>query len=142
MKKLWIFVLGAAASSTLLTGAVVATIFWAIVSVIINGGHPWPYDKFWMLGGIPAGFDIPSRTSGKNHEFADPDMFHGIEIRASLIHRKIIIHFLSSCERWSQIPQDAIDDRLTDHIKFFFLITTIQKSVYGAICRQCYSFSS
>ena len=58
MKKLWIFVLGAAASSTLLTGAVVATIFWAIVSVIINGGHPWPYDKFWMFGGIPAGFFI------------------------------------------------------------------------------------
>ena len=23
-----------------------------------NGGHPWPYDKFWMLGGIPAGFFI------------------------------------------------------------------------------------
>ena len=58
MKKLWAFVWGAAASSTLLTGAVVATIFWAIVSVIVNGGHPWPYDKFWMFGGIPAGFFI------------------------------------------------------------------------------------
>ena len=58
MKKLWIFVLGAAASSTLLTGAVVATIFWAIVSVIINGGHPWPYDRVWMFGVIPAGFFV------------------------------------------------------------------------------------
>ncbi|MBE6369969.1 MAG: hypothetical protein E7056_07415 [Lentisphaerae bacterium] len=58
MKKLWIFVLGAAASSTLLTGAVVATVFWAIVSVIVNGGHPWPYDKSWLLGRIPAGFFI------------------------------------------------------------------------------------
>ena len=58
MKKLWIFVLGAAAISTLLTGAVVATVFWAIISVIVNGGHPWPYDKFGMLGGIPAGFFI------------------------------------------------------------------------------------
>ena len=58
MKKLWTFALGAAASSTLLTGAVVATVFWAIISVIISGGHPWPYDKFWMLGGIPAGFFI------------------------------------------------------------------------------------
>ncbi len=45
MKKLWAFVLGAAASSALLTGAVVATVFWAIISVIINGGHPWPYDN-------------------------------------------------------------------------------------------------
>ena len=58
MKHIFTFALGALASSTLLTGAVVATIFWAIVSVIINGGHPWPYDKFWMLGGIPAGFFI------------------------------------------------------------------------------------
>ena len=58
MKKLWIFVLGTAAISTLLTGAVVATVFWAIISVIVNGGHPWPYDEFWMLGGIPAGFFI------------------------------------------------------------------------------------
>ena len=58
MKKLWIFVLGAAAISTLLTGAVVATVFWAIISVIVNGGHPWPYDKFWISGGIPAGFFI------------------------------------------------------------------------------------
>ena len=58
MKKLWAFVLGTLTSSTLLTGAVVATIFWAIISVIISGGHPWPYDKFWMFGGIPAGFFI------------------------------------------------------------------------------------
>ena len=58
MKKLWIFVLGTAAISTLLTGAAVATVFWAIISVIVNGGHPWPYDKFWMFGGIPAGFFI------------------------------------------------------------------------------------
>ena len=58
MKKLWIFVLGVAASSILLTGAVAATVLWAIISVIINGGHPWPYDKFWLLGGIPAGFFI------------------------------------------------------------------------------------
>ena len=58
MKHIFTFALGALASSTLLTGAVVATIFWAIVSVIVNGGHPWPYDKFWLLGGIPAGFFI------------------------------------------------------------------------------------
>ena len=64
MKKLWIFVLGAAASSTLLTGAVVATVFWAIISVIVNGGHPWPYDKFWMLGGIPVGFFILFAATG------------------------------------------------------------------------------
>ena len=64
MKKLWIFVLGAAASSTLLTGAVVATVFWAIISVIVNGGHPWPYDEFWLLGGIPAGFFILFAATG------------------------------------------------------------------------------
>ena len=64
MKKLWAFVLGTLTSSTLLTGAVVATVFWAIISVIINGGHPWPYDKFWMFGGIPAGFFILFAATG------------------------------------------------------------------------------
>ena len=64
MKKLRAFVLGALTSSTLLTGAVVATVFWAIISVIINGGHPWPYDKFWLLGGIPAGFFILFAATG------------------------------------------------------------------------------
>ena len=64
MKKLWAFVLGTLTSSTLLTGAVVATVFWAIISVIINGGHPWPYDKFWLLGGIPAGFFILFAATG------------------------------------------------------------------------------
>ena len=64
MKKLWIFVLGTAASSTLLTGAVVATVFWAIISVIVNGGHPWPYDEFWLLGGIPSGFFILFAATG------------------------------------------------------------------------------
>ena len=58
MKHIFTFALGALASSTLLTGAAVATIFWAIISVIISGGHPCPYDKFWMSGGIPAGFFI------------------------------------------------------------------------------------
>ena len=58
MKKLWAFVLGAAASSTLLTGAAVATTLWAVISVIVNGGHPWPYDRVWMFGVIPAGFFV------------------------------------------------------------------------------------
>jgi hypothetical protein len=48
----------------LLTGAVVATVFWAIISVIVNGGHPWPYDKFWLLCGIPAGFFILFAATG------------------------------------------------------------------------------
>ena len=64
MKKLWIFVLGAAASSTLLTGAVVATVFWAIISVIVNGGHPWPYDRVLLLGCIPSGFFILFAATG------------------------------------------------------------------------------
>ncbi|MBR2643039.1 MAG: hypothetical protein IKD46_07920 [Lentisphaeria bacterium] len=64
MKKWWTFVLGAAASASLLMGAVVATVFWAIISVIVNGGHPWPYDKFWLSGGIPAGFFILFAASG------------------------------------------------------------------------------
>ncbi len=64
MKKMLIFILGAAASSALLTGAVVATVFWAIISVIVNGGHPWPYDKSWLLGGIPVGFFILFAATG------------------------------------------------------------------------------
>ena len=58
MKHIFTFALGALASSTLLTGAAVATTLWAVISVIINGGHPWPYDRFWMFGVIPAGFFV------------------------------------------------------------------------------------
>ena len=58
MKHIFTFALGALASSTLLTGAAVATILWAVISVIVNGGHPWPYDRVWMFGVIPAGFFV------------------------------------------------------------------------------------
>ena len=64
MKKLWIFVLGVAASSILLTGAVAATVLWAIISVIINGGHPWPYDRGLLLGCIPSGFFVLFAVTG------------------------------------------------------------------------------
>lgn len=58
MKHIFTFALGALASSTLLTGAAVATTLWAVISVIVNGGHPWPYDRVWMFGVIPAGFFV------------------------------------------------------------------------------------
>ena len=58
MKYIITFATGAIASATLLTGAAVATILWAVISVIVNGGHPWPYDKFWLFGVIPAGFFV------------------------------------------------------------------------------------
>ena len=58
MKHIFTFALGALASSALLTGAAVATTLWAVISVIVNGGHPWPYDRVWMFGVIPAGFFI------------------------------------------------------------------------------------
>ena len=58
MKHIFTFALGALASSTLLTGAAVATILWAIISVIVNGGHPWPYDRFLLIGVIPSGFFV------------------------------------------------------------------------------------
>ena len=58
MKHIFTFALGALASSTLLTGAAVATTLWAVISVIVNGGHPWPYDRVLMFGVIPAGFFV------------------------------------------------------------------------------------
>ena len=58
MKHIFTFALGALASSTLLTGAAVATTLWAVISVIVNGGHPWPYDRVRMFGVIPAGFFV------------------------------------------------------------------------------------
>ena len=58
MKLFLTFALGAVTSAALLIGAVVTTTLWAVISVIINGGHPWPYDRVWMFGVIPAGFFV------------------------------------------------------------------------------------
>ena len=58
MKLFLTFALGAVTSAALLIGAVVTTTLWAVISVIINGGHPWPYDRFLLIGVIPSGFFV------------------------------------------------------------------------------------
>ncbi len=54
MKKLQAFAAGMAASWVLLTLAVVDTVIYAVISVAVNGGHPWPHEAALLFGVVPA----------------------------------------------------------------------------------------
>ena len=53
MKKILAFAIGAFSVLSLLILAVFFTILLLIISVVLNGGHPWPHSEWWWIGIFP-----------------------------------------------------------------------------------------
>ena len=53
MKKLIPFIAGTVVSIILCSAAFFIAFIYAVISVIVNGGHPWPYNVLILFGVIP-----------------------------------------------------------------------------------------